>query len=507
MIVYLGYLQLSVVSSLPRLLKETKSICPECLAVVDAKVIEDNGRVALVKACSKHGSFEDTYWSDYRQYARFEKYEYVGDGLSNPRTKTVKACPYNCGICPEHGSQTVLAIIDVTNRCNLTCPVCFANAAATGYVYEPTREQIEEMLRNLRGNKPMAPTALQFSGGEPTVREDLPQLLRRAKELGFEHVEVNTNGIKISQSADYIRQLMDDGADTFYLQFDGLDDDVYRKTRGIPLLDVKMKAIENARKVGLDSMVLVPTLVKGVNDHQVGEILFFAAKNRDVVRGVNFQPVSICGRIDRSKLREMRVTISDFLRLAEEQTKGVLKASDFYPVPFVVPVAKAVGALKGRRYSEFTAHQHCGAATFIFVEDGKITPITRLANVDKFMNSMKEVYDLASKGQRTRAKLQMTMAMRHVGFDMLRGLMTGVLTSGSYEALGKFMRKMIMISSMHFMDPYNFDLERVQRCCIHYAVPDGRIIPFCTMNSIHRPNVEKQFSVPVASWKETKAKS
>ena len=202
---------------MPRLLKETKSICPECLAVVDAKVIEDNGRVALVKACSKHGSFEDTYWSDYRQYARFEKYEYVGDGLSNPRTKTVKACPYNCGICPEHGSQTVLAIIDVTNRCNLTCPVCFANAAATGYVYEPTREQIEEMLRNLRGNKPMAPTALQFSGGEPTVREDLPQLLRRAKELGFEHVEVNTNGIKISQSADYIRQLMDDGADTFYL--------------------------------------------------------------------------------------------------------------------------------------------------------------------------------------------------------------------------------------------------------------------------------------------------
>jgi len=479
-------------------------LCPECLAIIDAKVLEDGGRVKIVKACSEHGSFEDMYWSDYEQYARFENYEWVGDGISNPRTKTVRSCPYDCGICPEHRSQTVLAIIDITNRCNMRCPVCFANAAATGYVYEPTREQIEEMLRNLRRNEPIAPTALQFSGGEPTVREDLPELVQKAKELGFDHVEVNTNGIKISQSASYIRELMDTGVDTFYLQFDGLDDDVYRKTRGVPLLDVKMKAIENARKARLDSMILVPTLIGGVNDHQVGDLIHFAAKNHDVIRGVNFQPVSICGRIDRSKLSEMRITISDFMRLAEEQTNGVLKASDFYPVPVVVPIAKAVGSLKGRRYSEFTAHQHCGAATFILVESGKITPITKFVNVDKFMNSMRKVHELASKGKKTRAKMQMMIAMRYVGFGMLRGLMTGVLTSGSYEALGRMMRKMVMIGSMHFMDPYNFDLQRVQRCCIHYAVPDGRIIPFCTMNSIHRPEIEKKLSLPVSDWKEAK---
>jgi len=494
-----------VVSNLARLLKETKSLCPECLAVIEAKVLEDNGSVKIVKACKEHGSFEDTYWSDYGQYARFEKYEWVGDGLLNPRTKTERACPYDCGICPEHKSQTVLAIIDITNRCNMRCPVCFANAAATGYVYEPTREQIEEMLRNLRRNEPIAPTALQFSGGEPTVREDLLELVRTAKALGFDHVEINTNGIKISQSAGYIKELMEAGADTFYLQFDGLDDEVYRKTRGVPLLDVKMKAIENARKVGLDSMVLVPTLVKGVNDHQVGDLIRFAAKNRDVVRGMNFQPVSICGRIDRSKLKEMRITISDFLRLAEEQTNGEIRASDFYPVPVVVPVAKAVGSLKGRRYSEFTAHQHCGAATFVLVENGRITPITKFANVDKFMNSMKKAHELASKGKKTQARIQVMTAMRHVSFGVLRDLMTAVLTSGTYEALGKMMRKMIMISSMHFMDPYNFDLQRVQRCCIHYAVPDGRIIPFCTMNSIHRAGIEQKFSTPISEWKETKA--
>lgn len=478
-----------------RLLKETKSLCPECLAVIDARVLEDNGRVKMVKTCSQHGSFEDTYWSDYEQYARFEKYEALGDGLSNPRTKKTKGCPYDCGICPEHKSQTVLAIIDVTNRCNLRCPICFANAASAGYVYEPTYDQIVEMLKNLRQNRPMAPVALQFSGGEPTIREDLPKLVEKAKELGFDHVEVNTNGLRLSQSADYIKELMQKGADTFYLQFDGLTDDVYMKMRGVPLLDVKMKAIENARKAKLDSIMLVPTLVRGVNDHMIGDLIYFAAKNHDVIRGVNFQPVSICGRIDRSKLSEMRITISDVLKLAEQQTKGELKASDFYPVPVVVPVARAVGALKGRRYSEFTTHQHCGAATFIVVEKGKIIPITRYADVDKFMGSLKKVYELASKGKKTQAKLRMAAAMRHVKFGVLREIMGAVLTEGSYEALGKLMRKMVMIGSMHFMDPYNFDLQRVERCCIHYAVPDGRIIPFCTMNSIHRPEIEKKLSV------------
>lgn len=242
-------------------------------------------------------------------------------------------------------------------------------------------------------------------------------------------------------------------------------------------------------------MVLVPTVVKGINDQMIGDIIHFAAKNYDVVRGVNFQPVSICGRIDKSKLSEMRITISDVLRLAEEQTEGELKASDFYPVPVVVPIAKAVGALKGRRYSEFTAHQHCGAATFILVDNGKFTPITRYVDVDKFMDSMKKVYELASKGKKTQARIHLAAATRHVKFGVLKDLMGSMLTTSSYESLGKLVRKMIMISSMHFMDPYNFDLQRIQRCCIHYAVPDGRIIPFCTMNSIHRPEIEKKFAV------------
>ncbi len=463
--------------------------------MIDAKIENTDGRVTISKNCTKHGFFEDTYWSSHEQYVRAEKFEWVGDGLENPQTKTEKGCPYDCGICPNHKSATVLAIIDITNRCNLTCPVCFANASVTGYVYEPSRKQIEDMLQNLRKNRPIAPVALQFSGGEPTLREDLPELATRAKELGFEHVEVNTNGLRISKSSDYIKHLMEAGVDTFYLQFDGLDDGVFMKTRGLPLMDVKLKAIEMARKAGLDSMMLVPTLIRGVNDHQVGDLIRFALKNRDVVRGVNFQPVSICGRIDRSKLAEMRITISDLMAMAEKQTEGQLRASDFYPVPVVVPVSKAVGSLKSRRYPEFTAHQHCGVGTFVMSDGDKIAPITRQANVEKLMGSLKDVYKLSSEGKKMRAKLKLMTATRHVKAGLIRQLMSNVLIRGTYTDLGKLVRKMVLVSAMHFMDPYNFDLARVQRCCIHYATPDGRIIPFCTMNSIHRASVEKKFAV------------
>jgi uncharacterized radical SAM superfamily Fe-S cluster-containing enzyme len=325
-----------------------------------------------------------------------------------------------------------LAIIDVTNRCNLRCPVCFANAAASGIVYEPTQQEIRAMLENLRRNDPVPATALQFSGGEPTVRKDLPDLIRMAKELGFRHVEVNTNGVVLSQSVDACKALVDAGVSTVYLQFDGLTSEVYQFTRGKDLLDVKMKAIENCRKAGLDSIVLVVTLIKGVNDHQIGDIIKFATENFDVVRCINVQPVSICGRIRQEEREKMRITIPDFMKLCEQQTDGKIKVSDFYPVPTVVPVSQAVGALKHKRYVEFTAHPHCGMATYFFVEKGEIVPITCYGNVDKFMRTMQKVYDDASKGHTTRAKLRLFFGtLRHVKFSLLRKYILPVLTSGS----------------------------------------------------------------------------
>jgi len=482
-------------------IKETKTICPECFKVLDATIFEKDNKVYIKKECPEHGKFQDVYWSDYEQYQRAERFRCEGDGLRNPRTETKLDCPFDCGICPQHKSHTALAIIDVTNRCNLRCPVCFANAAAAGYVYEPSKEEIIGMLQNFRRNDPVPPPALQFSGGEPTIRQDLFELIRAAKELGFHHVEVNTNGLRLAQSVDYCRGLMEAGMSTLYLQFDGLTSEVYKFTRGTDLLDIKMKAIENCREAGLESIVLVVTLIKGVNDHQLGNIIRFAIQNFDLVRCVNVQPVSLCGRLPEQERAKMRITIPDFMRLCEEQTEGKIKVSDFYPVPTVVPISRAVGAIKNKRYVEFTAHPHCGMATYVFIEDGEIVPITRYGNVEKFMRTMEKVYEEARKGHGKRARLRLIGVLRHIKFGLLRKYLLPILRTGSYESLGKLHRKMMLISSMHFMDPYNFDLERVQRCCIHYAVPDGRIIPFCTMNSIHRPKIEEQLGIPIEKWR------
>jgi len=487
-----------------KVIKQTKSLCPECLKVIDATIFEDDNTVYIKKECPEHGFFQDVYWSDYEQYERAKAFEYIGEGVENPRTETKLDCPYDCGLCPQHKSHTALAIIDVTNRCNLRCPICFATAGTTGYVYEPTKEEIRKMLINLRNNKPVPADALQFSGGEPTIREDLPELVKMAKEIGFKHVEINTNGLRLAASVDYCRVLKESGVSTIYLQFDGVTSDVYKFTRGVDLVDVKNKVIENCREAGLHSVVLVCTLVKGVNDHQLGDIIRFAVQNFDVIRCVNIQPVSLCGRIPEQERKKMRITIPDFMKLVEEQTDGQIKASDFYPVPTVVPVSRAVGTMKNKHYVEFTAHPHCGMATYVFVEDGKIVPITAYGNIDKFIKAMEKAYEEASKGHDARAKMYLIGSLRHIKFDMLRKYIWPVLKTGSYKSLGDLHRKMLMISSMHFMDPYNFDLERVQRCVIHYAVPDGRIIPFCTMNSIHRTEIEKKFGIPIEEWRKTR---
>jgi len=479
-------------------LKDTSSICPECRKVLPATLTERDGRVMMVKSCPEHGTYEDVYWSDVEQWKRARGYSVVGAGLENPRTEVSKGCPYDCGICPNHKSQTILGIIDVTNNCNLKCPICFANATAAGYSYQPTLEQVKRMIDNLASNRPVSVKALQLSGGEPTLRDDLPEIVDYAHEAGIHHIEVNTNGIRIAKDVEYLRRLLDVHVSSFYLQFDGVTSEPYKTTRGLDLLNVKMRALENLRAVGHDSTVLVVTLVKGVNDDQLGRIINFAARNHDIVRCVNVQPVSVTGRIDRNKLGEYRITIPDFMKSVEEQTQGQIRASDFFPVPSVVPFARAVGALKGSGFPEFTMHEHCGMATFAFVEEGKITPITRYADFDGFIRSMNKVAELARDGHKVKANLEMIRSLRHLRLKVLGPLVGGVMREGSYEALGRLMRKVIMIGAMHFMDPYNFDLERVQRCGIHYAVPDGRIIPFCTMNSLHREKIERQFAKPLA---------
>jgi len=496
------------------LLKETKSLCPECLQVIDAKVVEEDGKALIKKTCPKHGSFEDVYWSDASMYRRAEKFARIGKGVQNPRTREKRGCPLDCGICPNHKSHTILGIIDVTNRCNLRCPICFANAAAAGYVYEPTFDQVKAMLANLRANKPVPAPAVQLSGGEPTLRDDLPEIVRAAKELGFPHVEVNTNGIRLAQDLDFVKRLVEAGVSTVYLQFDGVTPKPYKTTRGQDILHHKLKAIENCRKAGLRSIVLVVTLVKGVNDDQLGDIIRFAIKNMDVIKCINVQPVSFAGRISQEERERWRITIPDFIKAVEKQTDGQIAATDFYPVPCVVPFSSFVEAYKGTSYVEFTCHEHCGMGTYAFVDDGRIIPITRFVNVEKLFELLdKYAEELKRGGFGVKAKVLAkavkdvpgTIDMRKApkGLNLLK-ILLNIIRTGDYSALREFHWRALMISCMHFMDAYNFCQDRVERCGIHYAVPDGRIVPFCSMNSIHRPVIEKELGVPLDGWKGPK---
>jgi hypothetical protein len=482
------------------------SVCPECMQRIPMRIYEENGVIYLEKSCPEHGRFDDVYWGDAELFRWFHdnwyNARYVGSGLENPHTKTLKGCPFDCGICPQHKTPTILGIIDVTNRCNMACPVCFAYAGAANYVYEPSYRQIVDMMKVLRANSPWACNALQFSGGEPTIRNDLPDLIREAQKLGISHVEVNTNGLRIAEDIDYFKELLDAGLSTLYLQFDGLSDDIYVKTRARKeLVAVKQKVIENARKIGLDSVVLVVTLARGVNDKELGKIVDFAVKNHDVVRCINIQPISMAGKAKKDEMRKMRITIPDAMKEIEQQTNGVVGRFDWRPVNWPVPMTKGMGVVKNRAYPDFTMHPHCGAATFLVVDkDGSYKPIMRYLDVDKFAEVFWDIYYSGVKGKKTMAKVKLLKLLPMAKSDFVRSLIKDVVTKGSYGALGDFMRRIVMIGIMHFQDVWNLDLDRVQKCAIHYATPDGKVRSFCTYNSIHRQNVEKQFAVPISDW-------
>jgi len=487
-------------------IKKTKSLCPECLSIIDAEVYEDKDKIMIKKECKDHGVFNSTYWGSDEIYKKASESDFKGEGIENPQTSSDDECPLNCGICGEHESQTILGLIDVTNRCNLKCPVCFANAAVSKHLYEPSYEDIRQMLRNLRGNEPVPAPAIQYAGGEPTVRKDIVELIKLAKEEGFTHTQIATNGLRLARNPELAGELKDAGLNTIYLQFDGITEEPYIKIRNKNLLSTKLKAIENCRKVDL-GIVLVPTLVKGINDDQIGDIIKFAVDNIDIIRGINFQPVSFAGRTPSNEVEEQRITIPDFEKLVEKQTSNRIKVDDFHPASSVFPVSEFIEAIEGEKQVIFTCHPHCGAATYVFIEDGEIIPVTQFIDVDRFFKLLaKSADDIKDGGITGKAK---TVARATVELPRtidrskapdavdIKNILISVFKERSYDALGDFHHNSLLIACMHFMDPWNFDQDRVRRCVIHYAVPDGRIIPFCSMNALYREEIEEKFAVPL----------
>jgi uncharacterized radical SAM superfamily Fe-S cluster-containing enzyme len=438
----------------------------------------------------------------------------LGDnrGVENPAVPDAATCPFDCGLCSMHTSHSGLANVDLTNRCNLTCPVCFANANAAGYVYEPDLEQVRTMLTALRSEKPVSGRIVQFSGGEPTIYPHFFEAIRMAKELGFSHVQIATNGIKFTD-LEFAQRAKEAGLHSLYLQLDGVSDDVYLRTRGRRLWETKLQCIENVRKAGL-KIVFVPTVVKGVNDHQVGDIVRLALENIDCLSGISFQPVSFTGRISRHELEAKRFTQSDVAHAIWRQTGIAHPLEDWFPLSCVVPFSRLISALRGELTTHLSAHPHCSIGTYLFVDHNKQgVPVTRFIDVGAMLQEMDL---LARKAGRQGIKLWSKMKAwnvlrKHFHEDRapegltftkflqtLQGMMDKDYGRGKKEAEG-FTYKTLMVAGMHFMDHYNYDVERVKRCIIHYAAPNGLIYPFCAYNSgpTFRERVEKQFSVPL----------
>jgi hypothetical protein len=371
----------------------------------------------------------------------------------------------------------------------------------------------------LRNQKPCPNRIVQFSGGEPTIYPRFLDVLRLAKEMGFSHTQVATNGIKFTDP-EFAQQCKEAGLHTLYLQFDGVCDDVYRRTRGESLWEKKLRCIENVKAAGL-KIVFVPTIVKGLNDNQIGDIVRLALEYIDCTSGISFQPVSFTGRISRRELESKRFTLSDFAHAMEEQT-GIAKAhEDWFPLSCVTPFSKLISALRGEETTTLSSHPHCALGTYLFVDQNrKAMPVTRFIDVGPMLQEMDMLSRKAGKRRlQFYTKFEAWNSLRkffHADkapegltfnkfLQTLQGMTDKKFGRGESEKKG-FTYKTLMVAGMHFMDSYNYDVERVQRCVIHYAAPNGLIYPFCAYNSgpVYREKIEREFSVPFEEQAEMK---
>jgi len=492
--------------------KITQSLCPECTKLIDARIFEENGRVIMEKACPEHGEFRDTIYSDVKLYLKMEQYSFGdGMGVANPAIPNATRCPEQCGLCSMHTSHTGLANVDITNRCNLTCPVCFANANAAGYLYEPTVDQLRKMLAAVREEKPVAGRIVQFSGGEPTIHPQWFENLRLAKEMGVSHIQAATNGLMFTD-LEFAIKSKEAGLHTLYLQFDGVTDETYRSMRGEPLFEMKDRCVQNVRKAGL-KICFVPTIVKGVNDHEIGPILKYALDNVDVVSALAFQPVAFTGRISRRELAAKRFTQSDFARCVAEQTGLTDAYNDWFPLSCITPFSKLISALRGEQTTTLTAHPHCSIGTYLFVdrETREAVPVTRFIDIPGMLREMDSLARSAKPGifkywtglkawNSFQKHFHAERAPRGLTFQKFIQTLQGMTDKklGRNGMDGTFTYHTFMLAGMHFMDQYNYDVNRVKRCLIHYAAPNGLLYPFCAYNSgpTFREKIEKKYSVP-----------
>lgn len=424
----------------------TESVCPVCLRRLKAEKRAEQDGIYMDKSCPEHGRFSALIWEgDLRSYLRWSTESIREEQPVAPREKE-KGCPYDCGLCQEHQRKGCCVLLELTNHCNLRCPVCFASAGETP-VKEPSLADIGRQFDMLMAHG--GPFNIQLSGGEPTMRDDLPEIIRLGREKGFSFFQLNTNGLRLAREPGYAEALKTAGLNTVFLQFDSVTDDVYLALRGRALMREKEAAIANCAAAGL-GIVLVPVIARGVNEEQVGEVLRYGLAHAPAVRGVHFQPVSYFGRcaLDRPA---KPITIPKMLALIEEQTGGMMRAADFG------------GGGAENPYCSFHA-------SYRRMADGRLKALARKSSGCCCTGSDDSREFVANQWSGTEEE-------RVFNAD-------GELeeTSALDAFLAQIRQDTFAVSGMVFQDAYNLDLTRLKRCYICEVDEDFGMVPFCAYN-------------------------
>ncbi|MGH9443712.1 MAG: radical SAM protein [Thermoanaerobaculia bacterium] len=521
--------------------RETDSLCPGCVKEVreqilsgeadwsvlvnskageiKARIVEKNGSIVMEKDCPSHGHFEDVMSMDPAFFARLESlypgrdYRIPKDGLHEHGSSSIK-----------YGRGAVLTI-DLTNRCNMMCNPCFMDANQVGFVHELDWEDVKELLDNAAAIKPKRQLSVQFSGGEPTLSPHFLPAIRYAREIGYFSVQCATNGIRFAQEEEFAREAAEAGLRFAYLQFDGVGNEHNEHRQVGNLFDVKLAAIENLKKFGVD-VTLVTTIVNSVNNDQVGAILNFAIQNIDKINALSFQPVSFTGRdedIDQDTLKKQRYTLSHLAHDVKDQAGIGEVMRDWFPLSASGPFSDLKDQLSGLE-SEWGSmkcgcHPNCGIGTMLLVDEGtkKSVPVPSLIDVDQLLKDFQTITDSARSKAMTAIQVALSVLRNLKPENLPKGL--GALSlikimdghTGGKLGIAKKKRyswRVLFIGGMWFQDLFNYDFRRTEMCIIPYATQLGEI-SFCAYNTGvgWRKIVEEIFrSATTAEWYRTKGR-
>jgi len=463
----------------------TSSLCATCLRKVEAKVIIQDGKVYLHKWCPEH-RFQKVLISTDADYFKLTR-ETLKPGQMPLKFNTpIKyGCPYDCGLCPDHEQHSCLTLLEVTDACNLNCPVCYAESGTHRASQHRSLEQIEFMLDCIVRNEG-EPDVVQISGGEPTIHPQFWQIMEAAKRRPIKHLMLNTNGIKIAGDREFTRRFLDylPGFEV-YLQFDSLLAEPLRALRGEDLRAVRQRALDHLNEFDI-STNLVVTLKKGLNDGEIGSILDFALR-QPCVRGVTFQPVQDAGRVENFNPATDRLTLAEVRQQILAQSP-IFQPHDVVPVPCHPDCLAMAYALKlPSARCESIGLETEGATT---VGDSRIIPLTGLVDPKVLLHGEGNtiVYERNEHLRKLLFGMFSTAASPESSQKYLAQLLcclptVNVPTELSYKNLFR-------VIIMQFLDVHNFDVRSVKKTCVHIAHPDGRIIPFDTFNLFYRDGRE-----------------